>query len=55
MPVLLAISRQIAAVGSSDLSRCRGDVLAVLQQARLIAFVNKRPILIPAERRISSV
>ncbi len=37
-PVFLAISRQIAAVVDGDWSRRRGDVLAALQQTRLISF-----------------
>ncbi len=37
-PVLLAISRQIAAGGRGDGSRLRGGVLAMLQQSWLIAF-----------------
>ncbi len=37
-PVFLPISRQIAAIVTRDRNRRRGDVLAALQQARLVAF-----------------
>jgi hypothetical protein len=37
-PVFLAAARQIAAVGRGDWRRRRGDVLALLQQSRLIAL-----------------
>lgn len=45
-PVVLAISRQIAAVVARSKNRGRGDALAALQQARLIAFGLNDPIII---------